>query len=197
MKIRSIFRNKKYNRRKAVKYARKYALNPKPGDVHFEENDCANFVSLALRAGGMPMEGVRWDSIDSWFCNTSNSKELTKISLSWRAAKFFRRYWGKDNISKKVRAKNYREVKVRDALINYEDIEKSVQLGDVIQHINTKKSNYPYHTQIITNKKHNSKYSVNDIYISQHTANARDISLYEYMLKIKDKDSQYICIYNM
>ena len=43
-----------YNRNAAVNYARRWALNPNPRYPYYTQNgDCTNFVSQALRAGGL------------------------------------------------------------------------------------------------------------------------------------------------
>jgi hypothetical protein len=50
--------NYTYNRKAAVTYAQKYSCNGKlcrNGAYNAYENDCTNFVSQALRAGGMPL----------------------------------------------------------------------------------------------------------------------------------------------
>jgi hypothetical protein len=41
-----------YNRDAAVRYALQYALNPNPAYIFYRGDDCTNFISQCLRAGG-------------------------------------------------------------------------------------------------------------------------------------------------
>mgnify|MGYP001690599932 FL=1 len=57
-----------YNRNAAVNYARRWALNPNPRYPYYTQNgDCTNFVSQALRAGGLRDIHGRRDWAQYWF----------------------------------------------------------------------------------------------------------------------------------
>ena len=74
-----------YDRRKAVQYAERWWNDANPAYRFFEVNDCTNYISQCLHAGGAPMRGQPnrskgwWYSGDSW-------------SYSWSVAHSFRWY---------------------------------------------------------------------------------------------------------
>lgn len=81
----SLDRNNRYNRFNAVKYAETW------WDGHNKEyplyaNDCTNFISQCLRAGGIRMVGMPKPGTGWWYRNHSNS------SYSWRVAHALRRF---------------------------------------------------------------------------------------------------------
>lgn len=81
----SVERNNVYNRFNAVKYAETW------WDGHNREyplyaNDCTNFISQCLRAGGVKMNGMPKPGTGWWYKNYSAS------SYSWRVAHALRRY---------------------------------------------------------------------------------------------------------
>ncbi|WP_167555474.1 amidase domain-containing protein [Gottfriedia acidiceleris] len=81
----SLDRNNRYNRFNAVKYAETW------WDGHNKEyplyaNDCTNFISQCLRAGGVRMVGMPKPGTGWWYKNHSNS------SYSWRVAHALRRF---------------------------------------------------------------------------------------------------------
>jgi len=74
-----------YNRVAAVQYAQKWAKSFNPDYVQFP-NDCTNFVSQALRAGGWEMVGA--DVTDTfsdskWWYGLSS---ITQASHTWAGA---------------------------------------------------------------------------------------------------------------
>ncbi|WP_163538036.1 amidase domain-containing protein [Gracilibacillus sp. YIM 98692] len=74
-----------YDRRAAVQYAERWWDDYNPKYKVFYENDCTNYISQCLHAGGAPMRGAPnrskgwWYSGDSW-------------SYSWSVAHTFRWY---------------------------------------------------------------------------------------------------------
>jgi Putative amidase domain len=81
----NIDRNNVYNRFNAVKYAETW------WDGHNNEyplyaNDCTNFISQCLRAGGLKMVGMPKAGVGWWYKNYSSS------SYSWRVAHALRKY---------------------------------------------------------------------------------------------------------
>lgn len=68
-----------YNRNAAVNYARRWALNPNPRYPYYTQNgDCTNFVSQALRAGGLrDIHHGRRDWAQYWFFNNKNDLSMS------------------------------------------------------------------------------------------------------------------------
>ena len=75
-----------YNRKKAVEYARKYALSKNPEYYFFGGigGDCTNFVSQCLHAGGFNMV---YEDYEGWFYVNSSFR-----SASWTGVSFFRNF---------------------------------------------------------------------------------------------------------
>lgn len=182
--------NSGYDRQAAAFYAEKYAEFPNLNEYpYYNGDDCTNFVSQALSAGGMYAEKGKWDSYECWFCNTKESRELKKVSITWRAARYFRKYWGSENGSGRKRAYKYGKIPPKDAILNFNELYEILNIGDVVQYSDQAHNNYPYHTQIICRK------AGSDFLMAQHTANAKNVSLYEYLNMIQDQPESFIHIY--
>lgn len=189
--------NLHYDRMLAKEYAEKYALTPNISQYpYFETDDCANFVSQVLKAGGMEEVGSKWDKIDSWFCKTKDHKNLTNISITWRAARYFRRHWGNENGLGANRAAAYTAITVQQALDNFDRLFSLLNIGDVIQH-GSPDNKYPYHTQVIHDKGYNWKIGIYDLFMAQHTKNRLYVSLYQYLSDFTDKDIRPVYIYRI
>ncbi|MDV3429585.1 MAG: amidase domain-containing protein [Bacillota bacterium] len=174
----------------------KYTLNPnKALYPYYEKDDCANFVSQVLHAGGLKELGTKWDSFSSWFCHTNIETDLKKVSITWRAARFFRKHWGNENGAGFNRADKYYEMTISEALQNYSGLFNILNTGDVIQYGKPQNRNLPYHTQVIYKKSYNQSLGKNDVLIAQHTKNLIGASLYEYLAKQPDKEIKKIYIY--
>ncbi|GAE91906.1 hypothetical protein JCM21714_875 [Gracilibacillus boraciitolerans JCM 21714] len=74
-----------YDRRAAVQYAQTWWNDANPAYQYFEDNDCTNYISQCLRAGGAPMHGAPNRS-KGWWYNASS------WSYSWSVANAFRWY---------------------------------------------------------------------------------------------------------
>jgi len=187
-----------YNRSAAKAYAEAYADTPNISKYPlYEGDDCTNFVSQVLAAGGLLMTGRDYTSFQDWFCYTKDPQNLKKVSLTWRTARYFRKYWGNENGTGRNAARVYKEYTVLEALANFEEIYFYLDIGDVIQYGDPKNNNLPYHTQVIHGKHFNVALNRNDIFIAQHTANRKNVSLYEYLKLLKDKANRYIYIYHL
>jgi Putative amidase domain len=185
-----------YNRSAAKAYAEAYALSPNTNQYPlFKDDDCTNFISQVLRAGGMVMIGADYTKFQHWFCYTNNPRNLAQISLTWRSARYFRRHWGNENGIGSNAAREYKEMKLLDAIANFNDLYNTLEIGDVIQYGDPKKSNLPYHSQVIHAKGYNTVKNRYDLFMAQHTANRKNVSLYEYFSLLKDKDKRRIYIY--
>lgn len=179
-----------YRRKLAASYAERYAEFPNLNEYpYYSGNDCTNFVSQALSAGGMYEEEGRWDSAKSWFCSTRKNNELKKVSLTWRTARYFHEYWSSQNVSGRKRAYGYEKIPLEHAILNFNKLYEALDIGDVVQYSNLAHDNYPYHTQIIHKK------TDSDFLMAQHTGNKKNISLYRYLNMIRNNLGSFIYIY--
>jgi hypothetical protein len=99
-----------YNRLKAVQYAERWWNSYNPAFKKIEENDCTNFISQCLNAGGAPMRGYP-NRGHGWWIRGNN------WSWSWAIAHALRLYLGSSKTGLRAR-----EVSRPDQLM----------LGDVI-----------------------------------------------------------------
>ncbi|WMJ80139.1 amidase domain-containing protein [Clostridium sp. MB40-C1] len=190
--------NLNYDRKAAKEYAENYGLTPNRKEYpYFKDNDCANFVSQVLRAGGMDEEGTEWDKFESWFCNTTDEKDLTKIALTWRSARYFRRHWSNENGIGRNRAFATATITVQQALDNFNRIYFLLKEGDVIQYGEPTNNNLPYHTQVIHDKGFNWKIKGYDLFMAQHTKNSIYVSLYNYLTRLENKNERFVYIYKI
>ncbi|KAB8128276.1 amidase domain-containing protein [Gracilibacillus oryzae] len=74
-----------YDRRAAVQYAERWWNGANPAYRYFEVNDCTNYISQCLRAGGIPMTGAP-DRSRGWWYSAGN------WSYSWSVAHSLRWY---------------------------------------------------------------------------------------------------------
>lgn len=146
-----------------------------------------------LRAGGIPQMGNRWDLYSSWFCNT-NSLVLNKVSITWRAGRYFRMHWGNEKRIGLNRAQNYMEIPLKEFRDNFDRYYNLLNIGDVIQYGKYNNNYFPYHTQVIHKKEYNPRISKMDLFIAQHSPNSKNVSLRDYLDKF-DKDDILIYIY--
>ncbi|MFR1837392.1 MAG: amidase domain-containing protein, partial [Turicibacter sanguinis] len=67
---------KKYNRQKAIDYARKWALgrNPLYHDYENYGGDCTNFISQCLHAGEIPFDVNGRDVTQKWYWYSDKSR---------------------------------------------------------------------------------------------------------------------------
>lgn len=191
-------KNLNYDRALAKEYAEKYALTPNKEEYpYFEKDDCANFISQVLKAGGIEQVGLRWDKPEAWFCRTKKTADLKNIAITWRAARYFRRHWANEDGVGHNRAAVAITITVKQALDNFDRLYTLLKEGDVIQYGNPKKNNHPYHTQVIHDKGLNWKLNRYDLYMAQHTENRLYVSLYQYLSRFEDKDIRPIYIYRI
>lgn len=139
------FRENRYSRINAVKYAKTYALRPNPNFKYFPlindtSGDCANFISQCLLAGGAPMN---FNSKNPWWyntLNTSNTKDDT-WSISWTVAHSL--YWLL-KINEQSKSSGIKGLEVSD--INM------LELGDLMFFENN--NGAIFHSAIITSVSH-------------------------------------------
>lgn len=80
-----------YDRSDACRYARTYANSENPSPWHTFAKDCTNFVSIALRNGGLPQDT---SGSNTWYWNSRSDR-----SASWAGAKYLRPYLINNNSS--------------------------------------------------------------------------------------------------
>lgn len=123
-----------YNRKSAISYAMKYALEPNKnydfyGFVNGNGGDCTNFVSQCLRAGGASMD---YNSFRPWWYDGRG-----KASICWAVANSL--FW----YLKTNQRLNRNAIKG----LEVEDLSK-IDIGDVVFYENYKNS--IFHAAIIT-----------------------------------------------
>lgn len=146
-----------YERMKAKTYALTYAYKPNPNYVYFKGNDCTNFVSQCLRAGGAKND---YNATHPWWYKNNQA------SICWSVAASL--YWY-IKTSTKTRKKGI----IADTFtINTFDYDPSLfemlEIGDIVQYRN--KNGRIQHTAIIT------AFTRGKVpLISQHTYSATNI----------------------
>lgn len=160
------YRQNRYNRNDAVKYALSYALTPNPNFRYFASHgdgggDCSNFISQCLLAGGANMD---FSSQKPWWYKRGYTRAQDKWSISWSVAHSL--YWT---------LKSRNELKLPGLkAIEAPDI-SSLELGDIIQYEN--KNGIIYHSGIVTDFTFDK--GVKLPLISQHSFDAMNISYYK------------------
>ncbi|HLU21429.1 MAG TPA: amidase domain-containing protein [Bacillaceae bacterium] len=133
-----------YDRLKAVQYAERWWNEYNPAYEKFE-NDCTNYISQCLRAGGSPMRGYPNRSNGWWYQNKN-------WSYSWSVANALKIYLGSSKTGLRAR-------EVHDPL--------ELKLGDVICYDFQGDGRFDHNT-IVTGKDYNGEPLVN-----AHTYNSR------------------------
>lgn len=78
-----------YRRNYAVAYARRWWYRHNPNYLYFRGNDCTNFVSQCVFAGGSPLVYHANPTYNWWY--KGSGKQTDRWSLSWTTAHSF--YW--------------------------------------------------------------------------------------------------------
>ncbi len=146
-----------YDNDAAAAYALKYALTPNPAYVHYEGNDCTNFVSQSLRAGGCQNDynySHPW-----WYANRESS-------ICWAVAHSLYWYIRTNTIEDRfgIKADTYI---ITDNDEYAQKIKGKIVVGDVIQYKNFQ--DRIQHSAVIT-----SFDAMGEPLVSQHTYNARN-----------------------
>lgn len=97
-----------YHRERAVAYANAYWNSHNPAFRYFSVNDCTNFVSQCLYAGGYPMIGGR-DRAKGWWYHKGRSHNW---SYSWAVAHSLYRFLS----SKAQRVSRVEDLQVGDVI---------------------------------------------------------------------------------
>jgi hypothetical protein len=148
---------KRYNRERAVEYAKNWALsrNPLFNDYTGIGGNCTNFVSQSLLAGSCVMD---YTELFGWYYESDSNR-----SPSWTGVQFLYEYL--------VGAGDYPDNTLRQGPYGREVRASQTQIGDVVQ---LSREGRFYHTLIITG------YEPRDILVSAHSDDALDRRLSSY-----------------
>ncbi|MEZ4357118.1 MAG: amidase domain-containing protein [Eubacteriales bacterium] len=127
-----------YNREAAAAYAIRYALTPNPNYIYYSADDCTNFISQCLRAGGANNDFNR--SHPWWYLYGKNS-------VCWSVAQSL--FWYIRVCSEEKRFGIKADTYYLDLNNEYESkIEGKIFIGDLIQYKNAHDN--IVHSSIIT-----------------------------------------------
>jgi len=152
-----------YNRWAAANYAKSNWNSNVPGSNYFGSNDCTNFVSNCLKAGGWPEVYEPWTywqhlifrkKPDAWYANSWTHW----YSYTWGGANNFGKYVGIYSGRGYTRS------------LSYTPWYRYFKIGDIVQ-IDYNKDGVWDHTMIITDITHN------DMYVTYHWASSKYVSL--------------------
>lgn len=186
--------NTNYNRTNAANYAAQYVTNGNTDYYVVAGNDCTNFASQCVRAGGMSMTGNGGDysNYNNWYGGSGGG------SASRENAHQFRYHWG--NVNNVGRKRAYSMTKVTASEVKpygntaadnkwTNAIYNVVKPGDIIQYYNPNTNN-TYHSQVV----HRISIENGELKVSmaQHTSNGwRNLRDY---IRSNCSDSTIICI---
>lgn len=150
-----------YNRKGAVEYAIRYGKHPNPDYIYYHGDDCTNFISQCLQAGGAKNH---YHPTHPWWYQNG------KTSICWAVAASL--YWYIRTMTKEnrfgIKAKT---VSIKgDGLYNL-SVANLLEVGDVIQYRNNQ--NRIQHSTIITGFSNSG--GIKEALVSQHTFEAVNI----------------------
>ncbi|WP_058484827.1 amidase domain-containing protein [Defluviitalea phaphyphila] len=153
---------KVYDRQKAVEYAIKYGLFPNTEYVYYQGNDCTNFISQCLRAGGAKNH---YHPTHPWWY------ENGKSSICWAVANSL--YWYIRVMSTEnkfgIKAKT---ISIKGDYLYNPSISHLLEIGDIIQYRNN--NNKIQHSAIISGFE--IRKGIKEPLICQHTFEAINIT---------------------
>lgn len=127
------------------------------------------------------MKGTDASNFSNWFCRTSSTNQLSKVSSTWRGADAFGHYWmANAKKYKKFGASYFSSADSFKTVYNYGSV------GDAISVLNS--NGRPYHTLIISYKEDGK------LKFASHTDNHKWKSLYNY---IREAGKDPVRIYKM
>ena len=183
----------KYNRTKAVSYAKKWfnSFNP---EYYKYRYDCTNFVSQCLYAGGIPMsfgsDSYTWHSFRStkWFFSplgyiSNNARYNWDVSAAWRLCAINYSYFKKSVYAKRVFVIKDTRNSVR-ASIN------KLKIGDLL-YMDDDGDGVPNHAVIISSINRKKK----KIYYAAHTNPHKKKDLEEYLKHRKHSKKKVLAIH--
>ncbi|MCQ1528252.1 amidase domain-containing protein [Lutispora saccharofermentans] len=153
-------RQNRYNRARAVNYAKTYALSPNPSFKYFKiyENlggDCTNFISQCLLAGDAPMT---YGTEHAWWYNKAGTYNTNDDSWSVPWAVAHSLYWTL-KVNNEANANAVKGVEVSSVAM--------LELGDII--FFEDENGVIFHSTIVTG------FSPTSTLVSHHTYDALDV----------------------
>ena len=149
-----------YQRGQAVEYALRYAINPNPAYIYISDDDCTNFISQCLRAGGA--RNHYYGTHPWWYAGG-------QMTGSWSVAAML--YWyvlvSTENRQGIIAVTFFQSTDSPLA----PQINEAIDLGDLIQYRDSE--GQIRHSTIITDFKETSRGT--EPLVTQHTRNAVNI----------------------
>lgn len=152
---------KAYDRKRAIAYARQWALGRNPIYHDYEDygGDCTNYISQCLHAGGIPFDVNGQDVTKKWYWYSDSSR-----TPSWTAARPLKTYLLTNN---KEGTKNYG---LYARTCRYDELEH----GDLVQKT---VNGVITHTMIVTAKVYDKSGNLVDYLVCQHSYDLKDFPL--------------------
>jgi len=150
--------NKKYNKNKALQYARIWALDRNPKYYNYDEvgGDCTSFISQVIYAGS----GIMNYNLNGWYYKNGNDK-----SPSWSGVEYLHKF-----------LLNNKSIGPYGREIDIEEIEE----GDVVQ---LSFDGYKYHHTLVVVDIVNNIKSYSNILIAAHTEDSYNRRISSYTFK--------------
>ena len=164
----------------AAKYAEKWAESYNTDKYYKASQDCTNFVSQCLAAGGK--------KISSSLPSYEDTNYWRPHSATWENANYFKKYWKNrvESTGKRIASLTKSE---KNSFAT--QIYNSLYRGDVVQYGNS--SDDIGHSQICYSYG-NSSSGFATLIMAQHTSNKKDIALHDY---IQQTGYAYVRYYKM
>lgn len=179
----SRYANYSYNETTAITYAKKYDNSFNSRYPKFSA-DCANFVSQSLHEGGVSELKGAVSANSSWFCDTNDANNLSKISSTWRGAQSFRWHWG-ERAKGGMKVVYKKDFDTKNEFIN--NVYNKAYKGDAISLVNSQ--GMAFHTIIVTDRNTSNK--------SMRYAAHSDASNGDLQTRINTSSVNYIRIYGI
>lgn len=171
--------NTTFNRTNAAAYANSYCITPNESSYCVFTQDCTNFASQCLFAGGLPMKQLvnpeTRDSNTVWFNNDvtpfTSPPPTAQYSATWADANSLKRYLTKICDLNGVfagKAYGWKTYTGEEGNINFSEVYGYLSPGDLVIWLN-RDNPTGWHSQVVKRKYTES--GINKIEIAQHTDN--------------------------
>lgn len=175
--------NNGFNPFSAAQYADTYAYNYNSNYLTTPNSeDCTNFVSQSLHAGGLPYinNGNRTDNVSWYYDVLYTAGPIYYASYTWGGAANFARHWG--TIKGTGLQNAYKTIEFDSAAAALNDwhyLWWNLYDGDVVQLVD-RNAEEAHHSMIIDNYvATNQAYNINDVTFAEHSHNNSGKSLYQ------------------
>ena len=191
----------KYNPKKAVKYAKKYAEKYNKRKYKVIENNCTNYVSQCIHAGGLRMtypKKIKYNNKatktkDYWYMK-KNKWGIYSWSSTWSfvSEKNVKPSWG---LAEYITNKRHASIK-KYSVSNTQKVNKLLKNcseGDILQ-LTDKGKKYPHHSVIVTQKSYDKKHKRYNIKVCYNSENKKNKDFRTYMMATGDKGDTWTLI---